>query len=165
MLLLGFMLRATSLHAYMFRSTCFIPYAMLSCVLFLFLLQVDVKVTGSHACMMFLAAWVYGFMCLFPCYMVRSKSSHACMLGFMFFHIYVLGLYMLLCMFLCPYVQIYDFHMPMCLDLYFLHALYYLSCACAPHAIFVCIDLGCVCHAMCCSFYHIFLCFGLLVWT
>ena len=32
-------------------------------------------------------------MCLFPCYMVRSLSSHAYMLGFMFFHVYMLSSY------------------------------------------------------------------------
>ena len=41
------------------------------------------------------------------------------------------------------------FHMPMCLDLFSLHALYYLPCACALDAMFVCLDLGYVCHAMC----------------
>ena len=41
------------------------------------------------------------------------------------------------------------FHMPMCLDLRSLHALYYLPCAYVLHALFVCLDLGNVCHAMC----------------
>ena len=41
------------------------------------------------------------------------------------------------------------FHMPMCLDLCSLHALYYLPCACALHSMFVCLDLGYVCHDMC----------------
>ena len=40
------------------------------------------------------------------------------------------------------------FHMPVCLDLCFLHALYYLPCAYALHAMFVCLDLGYVCHVM-----------------
>jgi len=31
-------------------------------------------------------ACIYVSMCLFPCYMVGSLSSHAYMLGFMFFH-------------------------------------------------------------------------------
>ena len=42
------------------------------------------------------------FMCLFSCYMVRS--SHAYMLGFIFFHVYVLSFYMSACMLLCLYV-------------------------------------------------------------
>ena len=50
-----FMLRLTSLHAYMFRSTCFMLYAMFSYVLCLFLFYVNVRVTCSHACMMLLA--------------------------------------------------------------------------------------------------------------
>ena len=31
------------------------------------------------------------FMCLFPFFMVRSVSSHACMLGFTFFHAFMLA--------------------------------------------------------------------------
>ena len=49
-------------------------------------------------------AWIYVFMCLFPCYMVRSLSSHAYILGSMFFYVYVLDFYMFTCMFLCLYV-------------------------------------------------------------
>ena len=41
------------------------------------------------------------------------------------------------------------FDMLVCLDLCFLHALCYLSRACALHAMFVCLDLSYVCHAMC----------------
>ena len=58
--------------------------------------------------------------------------------------------------------------MPTCLDLCSLHALYYLPCACALLAMFVCLGLGYVCHVMCyCSLFVdclSFLCFGLLVW-
>ena len=39
------------------------------------------------------------FMYLFPCYMVRSLSSHAYVLGFKFFHVYVLSFYMFLCLY------------------------------------------------------------------
>ena len=41
------------------------------------------------------------------------------------------------------------FHMLVCLDLCSLHALCHLSCTRALHAMFVCLDLGYVCHAMC----------------
>ena len=41
------------------------------------------------------------------------------------------------------------FHMLVCLDLCSLHVLCYLPCACALHAMFVHLDLGYVCHAMC----------------
>ena len=44
-----------------------------------------------------------GFMCLFPCYMVRSLSSHAYMLGSMFYHVYVLSFYMFMRMIPCLY--------------------------------------------------------------
>ena len=49
---------------------------------------------------------------------------------------------MLICLDLCS-------HMSMCLDLCSLHALCYLPCACALHAMFVCLDPGYVCHVMC----------------
>ena len=53
------------------------------------------------------------------------------------------------------------FHMPMCLNLYSLHALYYLPCACKLHAMFVCLDLGFVCHTMCyCSPFVPFIAFS-----
>ena len=40
-------------------------------------------------------------------------------------------------------------HMSMCLDLCSLHALCYIPYACVLHAIFVCLDLGYVCHVKC----------------
>ena len=125
-------------------------YIMFSHALFIFLLHVDIRVICSQACMMFLAMpcldlCVYSFL---PCYRVRSMSSHAYMLGFTFLHVYVLGstclhaCFIPICLNLC-------FHMLVCLDLWSLHALCYLPCACALHAMFVCLDLGYVCHAMC----------------
>ena len=41
------------------------------------------------------------------------------------------------------------FHMPMCLNLYSLHALCYLPCACVLHAMIMCLGLDLICHAMC----------------
>ena len=41
------------------------------------------------------------------------------------------------------------FHMSTCLDLCSLNALCYISCACALHTMFVCLNLGYVFHAMC----------------
>ena len=81
-------------------------------------------------------------MCLFPCYMVRSLSSHVSMP---------------ICLDLC-------FHMSMCLDLCSLYTLCYLSCACVHNAMFVCLDLGYVCHAMryCSPFVALF--FFLVFW-
>ena len=61
--------------------------------------------------------------CLFPCYMVRSLSSHAYMLGIMFFHVYVLSFYMFTCIFLCLHVQIYVL-ICLCAWIYVLHMLY-----------------------------------------
>ena len=56
------------------------------------------------------------------------------------------------------------FHMPMCLDLCSLHALCYLSSACALHAMFVCLDLGYVCHAMFYCTLFVTLSFFLVFW-
>ena len=50
-----FMLRSTSLHAYMSRSTYVGFYSMFSYVLCLFQSQVDVRVTCSHVFMILLA--------------------------------------------------------------------------------------------------------------
>ena len=98
------------------------------------------------------------FTCLhafFYAYMPISMSPHACMLGFSFFHAFMraftcldvhLHAYMHISMPICPDLC---FHMLMRLDLCFLCALCYLPCACALHAMFVCLDLGYVCHAMC----------------
>ena len=88
---------------------------------------------GSYAhmltCLLRLA-YIYVFTCLFPCYVFRSLSSHAYMLGFMFYHDYVLSFYMLTCVLPCLCLDL-CFHMLMCLDLCSLHALCYLPCACA----------------------------------
>ena len=146
-----FMLRSTSLHAYIFRSTCFMLYAMFSYALFLFFFQDDVRVRCSHACMMLLA-----MPCLDPCVYVFISMLYGQILVFTCLYAWI---HVLPC--LCArliHVDVYlskptcldlCFHMPMCLDLYSLHALYYLPCACVLHAIFVCLDLGYVCHAMC----------------
>ena len=111
-----------------------------------------------------------GSMCLFPWYMVRSMSSHACMLGFVFFHAFMLAftcldvhlhaymnISMLICVDQCAY-------MPMCSNLCSLHALCHLPYACVPHAMFMCLDLGYVCHAMCYCSPFVALSFFLVFW-
>ena len=164
--MLCFMLRSTSLHAYMFRSTCFMPYAMFSYALFLFLFQVNVRVTCSHVCVMLLAmpcldlcvyvfismiySQIHVFTCLYawihvlPCLCARLL------------HVYM-HVSMPICLNLC-------FHMPMCSDLCSLHGLYYLPYACALHAMFVCLDLGYVCHATCYRSPFFTLSFFLVFW-
>ena len=134
----------------MFRSTCLGFYAMFFYVLFLFLLYVDGRVTCSHdilsmdmscldlhVCMHILYSYAYirVFTCLYawihvlPCLCAK------------FLHVYMY-VAMPICLDLC-------FHMPMCVDLRYVHAFYYIPSACALHAMFVCLDLGYVCHAMC----------------
>ena len=56
------------------------------------------------------------------------------------------------------------FHMLVCLDLWSLHALCFFPCACALHAMFVCLDLGYVCHAMCYCSPFVALSFFLVFW-
>ena len=109
------------------------------------------------------------FMYLFPCYMVRSLSSHAYMFGFMFFHVYVLSFYMFTCMFLCLYVQIYVLTC-LCAWIYVLYMFY------AIFHVLVC-PMPCLCaqtqamFVMPCAFVAILslclslLCFGLMVGT
>ena len=89
-------------------------------------LCVDVKVTCSHACMMSLA-----MPCLDLC--VLCVHFHAIwldpclhmliMLGFMFFHDYVLSFYTFACMFLCLEVYIYV-SACLCAWIYVLYTLY-----------------------------------------
>ena len=58
-----------------------------------------------------------------------------------FLHVYMY-VSMPICLHLC-------FHMLVCLDLYSLHVSCYFPCVCAFYAMFACLDLGYVCHAMC----------------
>ena len=76
---------------FMLRSTCFRLYAMFSYVLCLFCSRL---MLGLHAHLLvwrcwICLAWIYVFVCFSPCFMLRSTSVHAYMLGFMFFHVYV----------------------------------------------------------------------------
>ena len=118
-----------------------------------FLLYVDVRVICSHASHALLGSMC--FMCLFPCYMVRSMFSHAYTLGFVFLHAFMLTstcldvhsrAYMHISM---PKSLDLCLRLFVCLDLFSLHDLCYLPCSCALHAMFVCVFLGYVCHAMC----------------
>ena len=146
-----FMLRSTSLHAYMFRFTWFRLYAMFSYVLCLFCSRL---VLGLHAHMLvwycrLCLAWIYvfyvfismlyGYILVFTClYAWIHVLPSLCV---KYLHVYM-HVSMPICLDLC-------FHMLVCLNLCSLHALCYFSCACALHAMFVCLDLGYVCHAMC----------------
>ena len=160
-----FMLRSTFLHVHMFRSRClgflchtffFMFYASFSSRLML----------GLHVRMFVWCYWlffarIYVFICFLQCFMFRSTSVHAYMLGFMFFHVYVLGFYMYVSLPICLCIC---FQMPLCLDLCSLHALFYIPCSCALHAMFVCLDLGYICHAMCYCSPFVALSFFLVFW-
>ena len=55
-------------------------------------------------------------------------------------------------------------HMSICLDLRSRYTLCYIPCACALHAMFVCQDLGYVCHAMCYCSPFVALSFFIVFW-
>ena len=55
-------------------------------------------------------------------------------------------------------------HVSMCLDLCSLHALCYIPCACVLHAMFMCLDLGYVFHAMCYGSPFVTLPFFIVFW-
>ena len=60
----------------------------------------------------------------------------------------LLGSMCFMCLFPCYSLDL-CLHMSICLDLRSLHALCYIPCACALHAMFMCLGLGYVCHVMC----------------
>ena len=145
--------------------TCSMLYAMFSYALFLFLLYVDIRVTCSHAymillampyldlcvCVYFHAIWLdpclHMLICLDSCSSMFMCQASTC-----------------LCACFYAYMSRSMFYMPMCLDLCSLHALYYLSCAYALHAMSMCLDLGYVCHAMCyCSPFVPFITFSCIL--
>ena len=115
------------------------------------------------------------------CALLRSTCLYACsMLPYL-----CLCLHLLVCLDLCssmllclnPHAQMY-IYMPTCrfpslyvqisvftcLGLCFLHALYYLPCSCVLHAMFMCLGLDLLCHAMCyCSPFVTFVSFSFVL--
>ena len=146
---------------YMLQALCYVSY-----VLCLFLFYIDVRVTCSYACMMLLAMpfldlciyvfipMLYGQILVFTC-LYAWIHVLPCLCA-RFLHVYM-HVSMPICLDLC-------FHMPMCLDLFSLHALCYIPCACVLHAMFVCLDLGYVCHAMCYCSPFVALSFFIVFW-
>ena len=94
-----YMLICLDLHA-----LCYMPWVSMLCSSFCSRMMLGLHAHMLVWCYWICLAWIYVSMCLFLCYMVRSLSSRACMLGSMFFHVYMLGFYMFTCMFLCLYV-------------------------------------------------------------
>ena len=99
--------RSTCFHACLYvhlsclHNSWFMPCFPIFCFSFCFMLILVLHAHMLVWCCWLCLAWIYVFMYVFPYYMVRSWSSHAYMLGFIFFHVDVLGLYMLMCTFLC----------------------------------------------------------------
>ena len=118
------------LNAYMFRFTCLGFYAMFSmfCSSFCSMLMLGLCAHMLDIMFMVMLGSDLCVLCFLPCYVLRSASVHAYMLGFMFYHVYVLSshtfthvamimrldlhFYMLACSNL-------GFHLPRCLYLCF----------------------------------------------
>ena len=85
-----FLLRSMSLHAYMFRSTCLGFYAMFPffCSSFCFALMLGLC---AHVLDNMSMAMLCSDLCACMLFAIFSASVHAYMLGFMFFHVYVLA--------------------------------------------------------------------------
>ena len=133
----------------------FMPCFPMSCAFCYSRLMLGLHVHMFVWCCWLCLAWIYVFMRFFPYFMLRFTSIHAYILGLVLFHAFMLAFTCLdvdshaymntsipICLDLC-------FHMLVYLDLCSLHALCYLPRACALHAMFACLDLGYVCHAMC----------------
>ena len=151
-----FVLRSTSLHAYMFRSICFIPYAMFSYALCLsFFLcwclglhahMLDIMSTAMpcldiHVCMHVLCSYAYVHVShMLVCLGLRSPMP-------------LCYIYMLRCISICLHAH---FHACMCRSVclhvlisVLYHALCHHLCACMLQAMFMCLTLDLVCHVRC----------------
>ena len=150
-------------HVHMFRSTC-LGFGLHAHMLDI--MSMIISCLDLHVCMHVLCSyayirvftWLYAWIHVLPCLCAK------------FLYVYM-HVSMPICLCLC-------FHMLVCLDLCSLYVSCYSPCACALHAMLVCLGLGYVCHAMCyyspfvalSSFFFFFIffffwCFGLLVWT
>ena len=147
-------------HVLVAFSTCFMLYAMarsffLMCWCKGYILTCLYDVVG------YALLGSMCFMCLFPCHMVRSLSSHA-----YYAWIHVLPWLCAKFLHICMHVSIprglyLCFRMLVRLDLCSLHALCHLPCAYALHVLFICLSLDLVCHAMCyCSPFVPFIAFS-----
>ena len=71
-------------------ALCYMPLFPMLCSSFCSRMMLGLHAYMLVWCYWLWYAWIYVSMCLFPCYMVRSLSSHVCMLGFMFFQAFIL---------------------------------------------------------------------------
>ena len=116
------------------------------------IMSMAISCLNLHVCMHFLCSYAYirVFTCLYAWIHVLPRLCAK------FLHVYRYAP-MLICLDLC-------FHMLVRLDLRSLHAFCYIPYACALHAMFVCLDLGYVCHAMCYCSPFVALSFFLVFW-
>ena len=105
-----------------------------------------------HVCMHVLCSYAYirVYTCLYAWIHVLPRLCAK------FLYVYM-HVSMPICLYLC-------FHMLVCLDLRSLHVSCYFQCACALYAMFACLDLGYVCHAMCYCSPFVALSFFLVFW-
>ena len=139
------------LHVYLsfLHASCFRPCFPMLCSSFCSMLMLGLHAHMFVWCCWLCLAWIYVFLCIFPCYMVRSLSSHAFLKhGFMFFHVYVLGLYMLMCMLYAYLSRSMFSHAWVLGSMLFICFILSSMCLCTPCHV-LCLDLDYVCHAMC----------------
>ena len=97
--------------------------------------------------------------CHVSCLDLHSYMSihlDSCCLYAKFLHVYM-HVSMPICLYLC-------FHMLVCLDLCSLHDLFHFPCDFALYTIFMCLNLGYVCHVMCYYSPFVALYFFLVFW-
>ena len=151
-----FMLRSTSIHAYMFRSTCLGFYAMFplfrSSLCFMLMLGLCAYMLDIMSMVMLCSN-----LCVCTLFVTFYAQIRICTCLYAWIHVlpcpctsFHMPTHMLpcLCLDLCLCAQIYVFKC-LCAQIYALLALCHLPCACVLHAMFVCLDQGYVCLALC----------------
>ena len=137
------------------KSTCFYARLMFICLSYMFYALCHVQILLSYVLMFQSTCSHARSTCLFACSMLLClcRCLHmfvcldSCSSILLCLHPHAqMYIHMPTCIFPCLYVQI---GVITCLDRCSLHALCYLPYACALYAMFVCLDLGYFCHAMC----------------
>ena len=123
---------------------CFVPLfcSMLMLGLHTHMLDIMSMVMSCldlQVCMHVLCSYVHVYVRVFTCLYAWIHVLPCLCARFLHVYMYVP---VPMCLDLC-------FHMLVHLDLRSLHALCYIPCACVLNAMFVCLDLCYVCHAMC----------------
>ena len=142
----------------------FMPYFSMFCSFFCSMLML-----GLHVHMLDIMSMVMSCLDLHVCMHVQCSYGQILVFTCLYAWIHVLPCLCAKFLHVYMYVSIpicldLCFHMSMCLDLCSLHVLCYIPCACVLHVMFVCLDLGYVCHAMCYCSPFVTLSFFLVFW-